>query len=137
MVDPPLFSDWCGPLSCISRYCVSSPFSVDRMSWMEIEVHFHNEDALLFHTFVVNPQVSRNVTFTCILFFLRAGKGPLASVKVLYIEVPKELWPTYPIWKVVRTWWRWNIGVERLQEILLCPLEGRGSILLLNIEGRN
>ena len=67
------------------------------MSWMEIEVHFHNEDALLFHTFVVNPQVSRNVTFTCILFFLRAGKGPLSSVKVLYIEVPKELWPTYPI----------------------------------------
>jgi len=46
-------------------------------------VHFRNEDALIFHTSVVNPHVTRNVTFTCILFFLRAGKGPLSSVKVL------------------------------------------------------
>lgn len=48
--------------------------------------HFHNEDILIFHTSVVNPQVSRNVTFTCILFFV------CEQEKVLYPLLKCYIW---------------------------------------------
>lgn len=73
--------------------------------------------------------------FTCTLSFASRKISSSFSQR-FYMELPKELWLRFSVWKVGKTQWRRNIGVARVQENFHCFLEERSS-MLVDIERRN